>query len=1113
MGMFGPGKEGWLAEAEMLSWAFRHLKAEERDYLTKRLKHVLGKRTLKGSWFEKDKSLVEMLVAGPAHRAGLGSLPLMTAANTEKMHALDYPGLSEDKTPEAFFRRVEAAATHEKSKEAMRAFHEEIDGTPYDRRAFAMLIIYICGFGLSWYAKAFLERYCREFGANSQTTLSISFDPSLYEGKDGDPEGEEASAGEKSEKPSQEQAPAEAVPAGASETEGAREAPAQTGDEVPGVEAAKVAESAAEPAPVVPAPVVPVPAEGAKASTVFPRDFSVTVPPLPRGVTRYLGYIRTSGGNFFNFYVLAEWYKDRFGALESEAKQLFPSYGAFNLKSAGRNQIKEGAFYVIDLYPSDLMQNFDENGRVRSDFCKFVDFSRITSSKRFFSASDFGIHLVVKPAEDLDRIDFTSTMIPVSVTDSEDLEGEMKVANEFVLLEHKDCFYGPLRLKRDNRGKNYVTFSGTVNKGLVSAFRIKADKVEEVREYVRWEGAGQPVHVGVRCAKTAFMDAVSVDVWSDADLLRRLLEKSAVRAVYIRDRLQSPEAFEDVEPDVTAGRLARARNVMRRLQYKEEVKEHVANFVLDEIRAGNDAMIDAVISRVAVGDKLIDKISAKTLVGVRVERLKAEEKTLSENIRVQEGKRDELTRKYASLEISKKELDAELRRKALASCLLDAKKDVIEQLLKLDGMLEKRRENYRRLENLHTKLLEESKRICERTHGADGELMPESLVRALDAWTEDDDRSRRERLAQAVCGVRPAKLRGRELADALVRSVQEVRRYDENTVLNLYICWAQNFLTVLSGEPGSGKTSICHILARTLGLDAFDNLLSSDERAGLSAGRFVHVPVEYGWTSKRDFVGYWNPITNRFESSDPARWDLLRTLDAEERSASGSVYPAMMLLDEANLSPMEYYWSDWMRLCDEQTSSGIVTLWDKAPTKVPETLRFMATINNDSTTETLSPRLIDRAAVVTLPVVDCIENTSPAKVVGPVSWKELQAYFGVKAVSKNARELSDLHDRLMPMLEGFGIRLSPRSIRQMNGYVGAASSIFADGDKPAWLDAADFAVMQKCLPRITGTGAAYREKLVEFRSGLESLGLSRSVEVVDRILRQGDEAMDCYRFF
>ena len=80
MGMFGPGKEGWLAEAEMLSWAFRHLKAEERDYLTKRLKHVLGKRTLKGSWFEKDKSLVEMLVAC---RVGL------PAADDSRQHGED----------------------------------------------------------------------------------------------------------------------------------------------------------------------------------------------------------------------------------------------------------------------------------------------------------------------------------------------------------------------------------------------------------------------------------------------------------------------------------------------------------------------------------------------------------------------------------------------------------------------------------------------------------------------------------------------------------------------------------------------------------------------------------------------------------------------------------------------------------------------------------------------------------------------------------------------------------------------------------------------------------------------------------------------------------------
>lgn len=132
---------------------------------------------------------------------------------------------------------------------------------------------------------------------------------------------------------------------------------------------------------------------------------------------------------------------------------------------------------------------------------------------------------------------------------------------------------------------------------------------------------------------------------------------------------------------------------------------------------------------------------------------------------------------------------------------------------------------------------------------------------------------------------------------------------------------------------------------------------------------------------------------------------------------------------------------------------------------------------------------------------------------GPVAWKEMQAYFGARAATKNAAEIELLNKALKPVLEGFGIKLSPRSQRQVDGYVGAASSIFADGDKPAWLDAADFALMQKCLPRITGTGGRYREKLVDLKRSLESLGLARSAAVVQRIVREGDEAMDCYRFF
>lgn len=1196
MAKSGLSRSEWTGEMACLQWALRQLRPDERDYLTKRLKHVLGKRTLKSSWYEKDPELLKHLVTMGVWAAGDFKGILLMAIDTDRMRSADYPGLPQDKTPEVLFQRLteryraggfeDPADARAAAKEVLKQFAKEIEGLPYDRRAFGLLTVYITALGLASEGCAFVETMQDAFELSESESLPVEcgeniFDVNeldllkVFEDKPEDEPGEDLFAVRKEEKPASNAAcggaaaepskASEASEADAAEVRGPAKAPAPAesgvgtaaeacggtsgeperqapSSDAPAEKGGKAGEAADEaavergdgwnpkPAPARESgfrpwalpPRRPVPQsstlsafyESERAGMVFSRDFSLSVPPLPRGATRYLGYIRTSGGgSFFNFHAVAEWYKDRFGALEAEAKRLFPTCGAFNLKSAGRNQLKEGAFYVVDLMASELVPNYDDAGRVRADFSKCVDFSKLTTTGRFFSASDFGIHIVAKLLTDPGRIDFTQQMIPVQVSDTPDLESEMSVVNELVVLEHRGLLYGPVRLKKDSSGKAYVTFSGLVNKGLVAAFREKADQVETVSEFVRWKSGGQAVHADVRCAKIAFMEPVSIDVWSDADLMRRTLEKSSVRAADLKELLERSALFEDVPEDVRTGRLERAKKVIGRLSGRDAARAQVADFVFEELKSGNAAVMEDVLARVAADEHLVEVFAKRSAVGRRLEELSSLEETLGAEIEAKRNKHELLNGQCARLGEANALLvkDLEAKRRALKLC--GEKEDVVAAIHGLDASLEARRAEVKKLEALRTKLVEESKRISGSAAGAGGELMPETLQKAVAAWDEEDAARRRERLVAAVAGVRPAGLKGRTLADELVAAVQEVRRYDANTVLNLYICWVQNFLTVLSGEPGSGKTSICHILAQTLGLDAFDGLIGGHERAGFSAGRFVHVPVEYGWTSKRDFIGYWNPITNRFESSDPARWNLLCTLNAEARSAAGSIYPAMMLLDEANLSPMEYYWSDWMRLCDERSSSGVVTLWDKSPTIVPETLRFMATINNDSTTETLSPRLIDRAAVVTLPVVECIEDASPVRVVGPVPWKEMQVYFGARSATKNAAALGKLNEALAPVLEGFGIRLSPRSIRQINGYLSVASSIFSDGDKPAWLDAADFAMMQKCLPRITGTGARYREKLVDLRRSLESLGLTRSAEVVQRIVRQGDEAMDCYRFF
>lgn len=44
---------------------------------------------------------------------------------------------------------------------------------------------------------------------------------------------------------------------------------------------------------------------------------------------------------------------------------------------------------------------------------------------------------------------------------------------------------------------------------------------------------------------------------------------------------------------------------------------------------------------------------------------------------------------------------------------------------------------------------------------------------------------------------------------------------------------------------------------------------------------------------------------------------------------------------------MEYYWSDFMNVCDDLSSQSKVNLGEDYIFGIPETLHFVATINND----------------------------------------------------------------------------------------------------------------------------------------------------------------------
>lgn len=137
----------------------------------------------------------------------------------------------------------------------------------------------------------------------------------------------------------------------------------------------------------------------------------------------------------------------------------------------------------------------------------------------------------------------------------------------------------------------------------------------------------------------------------------------------------------------------------------------------------------------------------------------------------------------------------------------------------------------------------------------------------------------------------------KDLVDVLEGGICEGagRDYTRNEVVNLLTCLMQGYVVTLAGMPGTGKTSLANILAGVLGVSA------------RGASRFCELSVEKGWTSYKDFIGYYNPFTKTLERANATVFDAFVELDAEARSDFASAAPYLFLLDEANLSSIEHY--------------------------------------------------------------------------------------------------------------------------------------------------------------------------------------------------------------
>ena len=402
-------------------------------------------------------------------------------------------------------------------------------------------------------------------------------------------------------------------------------------------------------------------------------------------------------------------------------------------------------------------------------------------------------------------------------------------------------------------------------------------------------------------------------------------------------------------------------------------------------------------------------------------------------------------------------------------------------------------------------------------------FMASKMLHAAAEWENEQANNRYAEFTDKVTSIPTFNKAPEELIEYLCRIIR-IRRpnYSKNTIINIAICLTQGFLTVFSGEPGCGKTSICNIFGEALGLNKIADLVECSADSKDSVGRYVAVSVERGWTSKRDFVGYYNPLSKTFDKSNRRIYDALHQLDTEKRAGIFKL-PYIVLLDEANLSPMEYYWSDFMNICDDLGSHSKVNLGEDYVFGIPETLHFVATINNDHTTETLSPRLIDRAWIITLPQLNLRDYSTlnnevsiPVEEIEVVSWDCLRrAFIPTRDECIFSPEIQKCYDSVITKLREKKFAVSPRIDFAIKRYWAIASKYFEmdDTKTAATTIALDYAIAQRILPKIIGNGEEFEKWLKEFSSLCSSNGLNTSAAILKDIIERGNQQMKYYQFF
>ena len=307
---------------------------------------------------------------------------------------------------------------------------------------------------------------------------------------------------------------------------------------------------------------------------------------------------------------------------------------------------------------------------------------------------------------------------------------------------------------------------------------------------------------------------------------------------------------------------------------------------------------------------------------------------------------------------------------------------------------------------------------------------------------------------------------------------------------NFFLAMTVSPLVILSGISGTGKSLLPRKFAKR------------------TNSKFHSIPVQPQWSDNSDLFGFVPTLS-------PTKFVEGKLIEGLREAHDNPGQLVIALLDEMNLAPVEHYFSDFLSVAESRERKGAKIGSDPLPIELPavpgaglpdpeadlrgielpSNLRVIGTANMDETTHTFSPKVLDRAFTIEFDDPDLTSFASGAAA-GTATFEVLSnividpanaiSVLEARAASQElfehiAQRLSEIQDILAPAGIKFGYRTRDAILLYLHFWrqLGLA-------DIMAGYAALDFCILQKVLPKVSGSGEVLTEALKKLASWLQT---------------------------